>query len=447
MTRIEDTFARLAARKQKAFVAFVMAGDPDLETSLAVMRGLPEAGVDVLDPGGEGSEALALAGCDLDRVGEPRPQGLAARVVRPVAEPVVHGARDERGGVHLDQARLGERCIVGRAAYIGTGVELGDDCKVQNLALVYEPARLGRGVFIGPGVVLTNDTYPRAVNPDLSQKSGDDWDAVGVDIGDGAAIGARSVCVAPMRIGAWALVAAGLALMATAAVTMLRAGATVDPTRQPTALVTHGIFRLSRNPIYLGDVLIVAGLCLVWQPLAALVLVPGFLVISQLLTIGTVQVMFGWAKPVPVHAERLRDPRTGMMLVALAGPGMNLALALVGALLLGIFAHWVGEPADGSAAAFLGANLINFLLINVFLALFNLIPLPPFDGGHVVAGLLPERAALQWDKLARFGFPLLIILLLVLPALVPGANIVQRLVAPPAQALTQAYLTIAAAIA
>lgn len=108
-----------------------------------------------------------------------------------------------------EHARLGRRCIVGRSAYIGTGVEMGDDCKVQNLALVYEPARLGRGVFIGPGVVLTNDTYPRAVNPDLTQKSGADWEAVGVEIGDGAAIGARSVCVAPVRIGAWALVAAG----------------------------------------------------------------------------------------------------------------------------------------------------------------------------------------------------------------------------------------------
>ena len=76
----------------------------------------------------------------------------------------------------------------------------------------------------------------------------------------------------------------------------------------------------------------------------------------------------------------------------------------------------------GGVAAFLLQNLVNFLLINVFLAIFNLIPLPPFDGGHVVAGLLPERAALQWDKLARFGFPLLIVLLLVLPALVPGAR-------------------------
>lgn len=108
-----------------------------------------------------------------------------------------------------EDAQLGERTIVGRSAYIGTGVRMGDDCKVQNLALVYEPATLGRGVFIGPAVVLTNDTYPRAVNPDLSQKSASDWVAVGVEIGDGAAIGARSVCVAPVRIGAWALVAAG----------------------------------------------------------------------------------------------------------------------------------------------------------------------------------------------------------------------------------------------
>lgn len=80
-------------------------------------------------------------------------------------------------------------------------------------------------------------------------------------------------------VAGWALVALGLALMAIAALTMTRAGATVDPTRQPTALVTHGIFRLSRNPIYLGDVLILAGLCLAWQPLAALVLVPAFVLL------------------------------------------------------------------------------------------------------------------------------------------------------------------------
>jgi acetyltransferase-like isoleucine patch superfamily enzyme len=108
-----------------------------------------------------------------------------------------------------ENAQLGGNCIVGRGAYIGTGVRLGDNCKVQNLALVYEPAQLADGVFIGPAVVLTNDTYPRAINPDGSQKSASDWQPVGVTISEGAAIGARAVCVAPVRIGAWATVAAG----------------------------------------------------------------------------------------------------------------------------------------------------------------------------------------------------------------------------------------------
>ncbi|WP_134773169.1 acyltransferase [Ornithinimicrobium flavum] len=114
---------------------------------------------------------------------------------------------------HLAQVRegavLGAGCVVGRGAYIGTGVELGDHCKIQNYALVYEPARLGHGVFVGPAAVLTNDTFPRAVNPDGSLKSAADWEAVGVRIGDGASIGARAVCVAPVTVGEWATVAAG----------------------------------------------------------------------------------------------------------------------------------------------------------------------------------------------------------------------------------------------
>lgn len=114
---------------------------------------------------------------------------------------------------HLAQVRedavLGEGCVIGRGAYIGTGVHMGAHCKVQNYALVYEPAHLADGVFIGPGVVLTNDHTPRAVNPDGSLKSAQDWDPVGVDIDEGASVGARAVCVAPVRIGAWATVAAG----------------------------------------------------------------------------------------------------------------------------------------------------------------------------------------------------------------------------------------------
>ncbi len=114
---------------------------------------------------------------------------------------------------HLAQiregARLGEGCVVGRGAYVGTGVDVGDNVKIQNYALVYEPAKLESGVFIGPAVVLTNDHYPRSVNPDGTVKSGDDWEPVGVTIRTGASIGARAVCVAPVTIGRWAMVAAG----------------------------------------------------------------------------------------------------------------------------------------------------------------------------------------------------------------------------------------------
>ena len=114
---------------------------------------------------------------------------------------------------HLAQVRegavLGENCIIGRGAYIGPGVQLGSNCKVQNYALVYEPAVLGNGVFIGPAVVLTNDVFPRAINADGTLKSEDDWDKVGVVIKEGAALGARAVCIAPVTIGSWATIAAG----------------------------------------------------------------------------------------------------------------------------------------------------------------------------------------------------------------------------------------------
>ncbi|GAB76754.1 Hexapeptide repeat of succinyl-transferase [Austwickia chelonae] len=114
---------------------------------------------------------------------------------------------------HLAQVRedavLGENCIVGRGAYVGSGVVMGDNCKLQNYALVYEPAKLGDGVFVGPAVVFTNDHYPRSISPDGTLKRGDDWEHVGVTVEDGASIGARSVCVAPVTIGKWALVAAG----------------------------------------------------------------------------------------------------------------------------------------------------------------------------------------------------------------------------------------------
>jgi Zn-dependent protease len=138
--------------------------------------------------------------------------------------------------------------------------------------------------------------------------------------------------------------------------------------------------------------------------------------------------IFGWAKPVPVRADRMRNPRLNMMLVALAGPFMNFFLALLSAIA-------IAAALRGGASDFLVANLANFLAINLFLGLFNLLPLPPFDGGHVVEGLLPRPLAAHYQRLARFGFPLLIFLLVILPMIAPKVDIVGRAVMPPFLAL------------
>lgn len=108
-----------------------------------------------------------------------------------------------------EDAVIGRECIIGRGAYVGPGVRIGDRVKIQNYALVYEPAHLGDGAFVGPAVVFTNDTYPRSVTPEGKLKRGGDWDAVGVTLLEGASVGARAVCVAPVIIGRWAMVAAG----------------------------------------------------------------------------------------------------------------------------------------------------------------------------------------------------------------------------------------------
>ena len=106
-------------------------------------------------------------------------------------------------------ARLGAGCIVGRNAYVGVGVVIGANCKLQNHALVYEPAVLEDGVFVGPAVVFTNDHFPRAITAEGQLKRGADWEPVGVTVRRGASVGAGAVCVAPLTIGRWALVAAG----------------------------------------------------------------------------------------------------------------------------------------------------------------------------------------------------------------------------------------------
>ena len=106
-------------------------------------------------------------------------------------------------------SQLGENVIVGRNVYIGVDVQIGSRSKIQNNALLYQPAIVEEGVFIGPGVILTNDTYPRAINPNGTQRGNADWKLVGVTVKVGASIGAGAICIAPLEIGEWALVAAG----------------------------------------------------------------------------------------------------------------------------------------------------------------------------------------------------------------------------------------------
>jgi len=184
--------------------------------------------------------------------------------------------------------------------------------------------------------------------------------------------------------------------------------------------------RLSLNPIRHVD------------PFGTLIL-PGLLALSG-------APVFGWAKPVPVIKQRLDNPRFGMMAVAAAGPGTNFVLATIGAVLLGLLARGMGFPPEGLAGFGLMA-LQSFILINIFLGLFNLLPLPPFDGSHIVEGLLPRPAARAYEKLRPFGFPLLFLLLLVIPWLFPGLGIVENVVLPPVLWAEGKYMALAAWVA
>ena len=164
----------------------------------------------------------------------------------------------------------------------------------------------------------------------------------------------------------------------------------------------------------------------------------GTLILPMVLALAQAPI-FGWAKPVPVNYRRLGKPRRDMVLVALAGPGMNLLLAVIGTLILGA-TLWAADGEPSPAVLFVGQNSINFVFINIFLAIFNLIPLPPFDGGHVVQGLLPPRAAANFGKIGRFSLLGLVFLLLILPALSPSADIVGRIVSPIVHGLAGSML-------
>ncbi len=140
------------------------------------------------------------------------------------------------------------------------------------------------------------------------------------------------------------------------------------------------------------------------------IILPAILLLLQLATIHRVAFMFGWAKPVPVDARRFTDPRRGMMLVAAAGPAMNFLLAWLGALALyGI------KLLPYSWAAIAGLMLVYFVLTNLVLGLFNLLPIPPLDGGRIAVGLLPRGLAFRWAQLERAGIVIVLLLVFVLP--------------------------------
>jgi Zn-dependent protease len=136
------------------------------------------------------------------------------------------------------------------------------------------------------------------------------------------------------------------------------------------------------------------------------ILVPGMLILM-----GT-GMLFGWAKPVPVNPHHMRVPRRDMMLVAAAGPSANMVIAFVSALLL----HAV-PFLPGNIGIWAEETLLNSLWLNIVLAVFNMIPLPPLDGGKVAVGMLPHRQAIKLESLERFGFLIVLGVFFVLPSL------------------------------
>jgi UDP-2-acetamido-3-amino-2,3-dideoxy-glucuronate N-acetyltransferase len=119
------------------------------------------------------------------------------------------GCRIWREAHIREQAEIGAGSIIGAGVYVGESVRLGRNCKVQNQALLYEGLDVGEGVFIGPQVCFTNDLLPRAVNPDMSLKTSEDWELGRTVVEDGASVGAQSVVITGVRLGRWSLVGAG----------------------------------------------------------------------------------------------------------------------------------------------------------------------------------------------------------------------------------------------
>ncbi len=168
----------------------------------------------------------------------------------------------------------------------------------------------------------------------------------------------------------------------------------------------------------------------------------GTLILPGLLLLLHTPFLFGYAKPVPVNFGRLNHPKRDMVWVALAGPGINIGLAFCSALAL----HLVLPPST-LFTAWISSNLQNSIAINIILAVFNMLPLPPLDGGRVVTGLLPNPYAWKFAQLERYGLAILIGLLFLLPMAVQAMglpfNPLASVLGPPVEALYTLILTLA----
>lgn len=173
----------------------------------------------------------------------------------------------------------------------------------------------------------------------------------------------------------------------------------------------------------------------------------GTIILPGLLKLSGAPV-FGWAKPVPVNFSRLRNPRWGMVAVAAAGPVTNFVLAALSAIALGLLVRATDNTAEpGLAVLFLAANLQNFLLVNLFLGAFNLLPIPPFDGSRIVMGVLPGPLARVYGRMEPYGLLVVFALLVILPYFWPELHLVERIVGPPVEWLGQHLANLAGAVA